>query len=148
MLVLFVVPGFGQSSKKVFMIGEYQETYDKIMMEYKSHLLEVCDNSMDNAYQKWSGVLYDLEKYVIAEDFDIRGVKLWMNVFFNKNGKIDYLVFYPKPVSKNMNYEKLEDILEKFVINYKSGITSEKSFSHYGSASFPVFYSTYKRDDE
>ena len=137
-----------QNGQRVFMIGENQKTYDKIMMNYNAHLLEVCDTSMDEAYKKWSNVLYDIEKYVMNEDFDIRGVKLWVNVFFNKNGQIDYLVFYPKPVSKNMDFERLEDILVKFVANYKSGITADRSFSHYGSASFPVFYSRYQREED
>ena len=129
-----------QSTDRVFFIGENQKTYDKLIVTYNTHLLEVCDNSMDVAYEKWSGILYDIEKYVMAEHFDIRGVKLWMNVFFDGKGKIDNIVYYPKPVSKNMNYEQLSKILDKFVKTYNTSITAKVPFSHYGSASFPVFY--------
>ncbi|MBK8392984.1 MAG: hypothetical protein IPL23_28570 [Saprospiraceae bacterium] len=150
-LILMVstrVLSLGQSTEKVFLIGENQKTYDKLISSYNTHLLEVCDDSMDKAYEKWSGILYDLEKFALSEKLDIRGVKLWMNVFFDGKDKIEYIVYYPKPISKNMNYDQLSKVLDKFIKFYNPSVPSAVPFSHYGSASFPVFYSRISTNNE
>lgn len=135
------------SVEKVFLIGEYQKQFDGLIENYETHLLEVCDNSMDEAYKHWTYMLHDLEIYSKENGFDIRGVKLWINVFWSVNGTIDHMVFYPKPNSKNTDYDLLKKVLVDFVNDYHFPIKNAKPFSHYGSASFPTFVN-YKHSQE
>lgn len=137
---------FGQQQKpsegptaKVFYIGENEKEYEKIVKNYSTMLFTVCENQMEKAYDNWSLFLKDVDAYIAKQNYDLKGVKLWLNVFWDKDGTIDYIVFYPKPNSKNVNYDQLKVLLTSFCKNYQSPLKFTSGFSHYGSASFPLF---------
>lgn len=124
---------------KVFFIGEDEKDYEKLVQSYNTMLFMVCDNNMDLAFDHWTNLLKDFEDFAIKSNFDLKGVKLWMNVFWDKNGLIDHIVFYPKPNSKNLNYEQVKTLLINFTKDYQSPLKHTTNFSHYGSAAFPLF---------
>lgn len=125
----------------VFMIGEYQEEYSLLLSENPAPLLSVCDNKMDDAYEKWTTLLQGIEDEASLSQLDLKGIKVWINVFFNTDGSIKNLAFHPKPNSKEFDYETLKDLLEVFVANYNIGLANEEGlFVHYGCASFPTFH--------
>ena len=126
---------------KAFIVGEYEELYESLVVEHNELLLTVCSNSMDKAYENWVHLLSDLERYAEDQGFDIKGTKIWINFFWNTDGTIKHIVYYPKPNSKNMDFQLLSDFLSGFADNYQFILTNEKPFSHYGSASFPTFSS-------
>jgi hypothetical protein len=123
----------------VFYIGEDERNYEKLVQSYNKLLFTVCDNNMDRAFEYWSVLLKDIEDFAAKSNLDLKGVKLWMNVFWSKDGKIDHIVFYPKPNSKNLDYDTVQLMLRRFVDSYQSPIKYATKFSHYGSAAFPVF---------
>jgi hypothetical protein len=125
-------------STKVFYIGEDEKEYEKLVKNYNTLLFTVCENKMDKAYDSWSLLLKDIEDFTTKQNYDLKGVKLWLNVFWDKDGSIDFIVFYPKPNSKNVNYDQLKMILASFGKSYHSTLKYTSSFSHYGSASFPL----------
>ena len=127
----------------VFMIGENESEYENLVSTCNDPLLTVCNDSMDDAYKKWLGLLSDMEKYAESNNFDIRGIKIWLNVFWNTDGSIKHLVFYPKPNSRNMNFDDLSEFFKTFQSNYSMEFTNEECFSHYGSAAFPTFADIY-----
>lgn len=121
-----------------FLIGEHQAQYDDLIVAHKTHLLEVCDNSMNDAYSLWVTMLKDMENYCLENGYDIKGVKMWMNVFWDAEGNVKHIVFYPKPNSKHADYDRLKDVLSSFTEVSVIEKKYEEAFSHYGSASFPV----------
>ncbi len=130
---------YGQSNDQVFMIGEKEKVYEGLVGECTDILLGVCNNSMETAYDKWSTMLYDIEKYAEKSQFDIKGIKIWINVFWNPDGTVKNIIYYPKPNSKNMNFEDLTMFFSSFIAEYQLDLTNATCFSHYGSASFPTF---------
>lgn len=122
----------------VFYIGENERDYEKLVQGYNKLLFTVCDNSMDLAFDHWSVLLKDIEDFGTESNLDLKGVKLWLNVFWAKDGKIDHIVFYPKPNSKNLDYDTVQAMLKRFVESYQLPIKYSSKFSHYGSAAFPV----------
>ncbi len=127
----------------VFMIGEYERAYEELVGDCGVHLLDICSDSMDLAYKKWLSLLSDIEDYAQKNEFEIRGSKLWFNVFWNQDGSIKHIVYYPKPNSRNMNFDKFTQFLRIFLVKYKSDLVSEDCFSHYGTATFPSFAELY-----
>jgi hypothetical protein len=130
------------SSSKVpvtFLISEDDTAYGELVSNTTTSLLDVCDNAMDKAYKKWIYMLADLEEEADRQGFDVKGLKIWLNVFWNANGSIDHIVYYPKPNSKNIEYKLFTNFLDSFAETYKMDVVSENSFAHYGSASFPTF---------
>ncbi len=127
------------SLPSVFMIGEFELEYEAMVVDCPEMLLSVCDQSMDEAYKKWLLMLKDMEDFSDTVNFDIRGIKIWMNIFWNADGTIKHLVFYPKPNSRNMDFEELRIFFMKFVKSYTFDKSNETCFSHYGSAKFPSF---------
>ena len=138
--------GFGQQKSttdakiaSVFFIGEDEKNYEKLVEKYNTMLFAVCSNDMELAFDHWSVLLKDIEDYANKSNIDIKGVKLWLNIFWAKDGKIDHIVFYPKPNSKNMNYDSVKAMFKGFIATYQSPLKHTTGFSHYGSAAFPVF---------
>ena len=79
---------------KVFMIGEYEDLYSSLYEQYPGILLHQTENDMDQAFEKWLHMLYSMEEYADKIDYDVKGLKVWLQVFFNKSGKIDYILFF------------------------------------------------------
>jgi hypothetical protein len=123
---------------KVFFTGEYESQYDVMVKDYSQMLFTVCAQDMNRAFDLWTDLLRDLEAHAASQNIDLKGVKLWINVFWNKDGMIDHIVFYPKPNSKNLNYETLKPVFESFIAIYQTPFKHTAKYSHYGSANFPV----------
>ncbi len=122
----------------VFMIGEYELEYESLVVECEDILLKVCDDSMEEAYEHWLLMLHDIEKFAEEEQVEIRGVKLWVNAFWNPDGSIKNMVFYPKPNCRNMDFNELGAFFDKFIAEYTFTKINTDCFAHYGSASFPT----------
>jgi len=131
--------GSDKSISLVFYIGEDENNYEKLVQKYNTMLFTVCNNNMELAFDNWTVLLKDLEDFAAKSNIDLKGVKLWLNVFWDKDGTIDHLVFYPKPNSRNMNYDNVKALLINFAKSYQSPLKYSTRFSHYGSAAFPVF---------
>ncbi len=132
----------------VFMIGEYEFEYEEIVKDCDQLLLDVCQDSMQLAYRHWLLMLHDMENYAESVNYDIKGIKIWLNVFWDDSGKLDRLVYYPKPNSRNADFTKLTEFFEDFLSKYdKIPLKSEACFSHYGSATFPTFAKLYLPDN-
>jgi hypothetical protein len=127
--------------EKVFLIGDHQENYDQIISKHSLPLLTACNKDVDKAFNYWTSLLNDLEIFSEKNGLDIKGVKIWVNVFWNSKGEIEHFVFYPKPNSKNIDYEKMKKITAKFLStnNVQIGVTADTGFSHFGTANFPIF---------
>lgn len=130
----------------VFLIGEHEYEYESKVKNCNKLLLEVCQDSMQLAYKHWILMLHDMEIYAEAEDFDIKGIKIWLNVFWDESGSIDKIVYYPKPQSRNTDFTQLTTFFEKFILQYKFSLEYESCFSHYASATFPTFAKLYLQE--
>ncbi len=122
----------------VFQIGDQPDAFEALGEEYETPLLEVCDSDVKKAHTQWSIMLKAMEKFAKQKEFDLDGVKMWLKVFWKKDGTIDYIAFHLKPTSKNVDVKALERFLKSFVKYYKSQISADENFSQYSSASFPT----------
>jgi len=142
------LPSFGQLANspdivrpilpKAFVLAEFEEISEKYAPDYQ-HLLDVCDGDIDAAFTKWLDMLAEMETASQKEQLDLGGVKMWMQVYFSKDGSIDHIGFFLKPNSKNIDQSELSVFLEKFARQYKFPIDAAEKFSHYTAVSFPVF---------
>ena len=132
---------------KAFLIGEFESNYELLIQNYDQMLMSVCENDMDLAFEKWTNFLSEMEAYSNDVGFDLKGIKIWLNVFWNADGTIRHIAFYPKANSKHMQYEELSVFFKKFTQEFQMEMTSDVKYSHYGSASFPTFY-TFSAEDK
>ena len=132
----------GKSAKKglpnSFLIGEYEHSYDELLEQYSRSLVSVCDNSNDKAYTIWSNVLLAIHEQSKISDIDLNGLKLWINIFFENDGTIQHIVYYPKPNSKNMDFDKLTSFFNAFCKTYKMNTTLSSKCMLSANASFPL----------
>ena len=123
----------------VFALGQYDgQPFEKLKADCETQLLTVCRNDMEMAYFLWVHVLKHIETQATKTGFDMNGVKLWLYIFWNKDGSIKNIAFFPKPNSKNFKTEDMAAFLSSFCKTYKFPMTSEGNFSHYSTANFPV----------
>lgn len=123
---------------KVFLIGEYAEEFDLASAEYSLQLIDACKQDMNLAYFKWLSMLQEMEDYAESIDFEIKGTKMWIKVFWDTNGKIDHIAYYLKPNSRNVDLDELTAFFMSFMNRYEFPLITEEKFSNYGSASFPI----------
>ena len=130
---------FSQSTfPNVFITGEYPEAFEKLNTKYSGSLISASGNDMDVAFNNWRLFLSDIEKYSEEIKFDLKGVKIMLQVYWNKNGKIDHLTYWPKPECKNIPEEDLVAFFKSFVRNYSYRVKSNENFTHSGAAEFPT----------
>lgn len=122
----------------VFRVGEHGSEYEELVANCELPLLELASNSMDSAYVYWLEILEEFEVHADTSGFDVKGVKIWINFFWNEDGSIKHIVFFPKRSSKNINFDKFQTCLKVFAIKSKIKLVSRECFSHFGSASFPT----------
>lgn len=122
----------------IFQLGEFEPQMDDESRVHKTQLLTACDYDIELAYGKWISMIKEMEAYSNRIAFDINGVKVWLNVFYEKNGQIGHIGYYLKPNSRNVDRDEFAAFLKSFVNNYSFPHTFEKPFSHYGSAGFPT----------
>ncbi len=131
----------------VFVMGEYEEQFNSLMQEHEALLLSECDNDMDIAFEKWLSMLKEMEAYSEIIEYDLKGIKMWLNVFWDKNGTVDHIAYHLKPNSRNIDIEELTAFFVSFINNYKFPLVTDEKFSHYGSAAFPTFARRVKTKD-
>ena len=106
-------PAHLDSLPEVFMIGQNELLYEGLVTKCNYPLLTVCQDSMDLAYTKWMQMLSNMEQFAEQSEFDIKGIKIWLNVFWDEDGTIDHLVYFPKPNSRNMDFTLLTKFFYK-----------------------------------
>jgi hypothetical protein len=123
---------------KVFVIGDYESDFERFTEEYQTSLISVCKSDMNFAFSEWVMMMREMEKYADKIGYDLKGTQMWVNVFWNKKGKIDYIAYYLKPKSRNLKKEEIESFLTNFVSFYQFPLIANSKFSHYGAISFPI----------
>jgi hypothetical protein len=135
-------PGSAVAVPKVFLIGEYEDQYMALSKQHPAIFMSVYSNDIDRAFRGWSDMLMDMEDYAEELKFDIKGVKLWFNIYFNPDGTISHFAFYPKPNSRNVPVEHLSAFFKNFVAHYKLPVKADKAFHHSASGGFPTHFSS------
>ena len=125
---------------EVFLIGEYESEYARLSKQHPAIFASVYNNDIDRAFRGYSNMLMDIEDYAADNNFDIKGVKLWFKLFFNADGTLEHLAYFPKPNSRNIPEEELTAFFQQFVDQYQLQVKSEKAFQHSASAGFPTFF--------
>lgn len=128
-----------QSNPKVFLIGEQPEVFEKLNDQYPKLLLDICGDDMNLAYNKWLDMLQAMEQHAETMSFDIRGVKMWLKVFWDKTGTIQHIAYHLQPDSKNIKTKLLSAFFRDFMKNYQTPCNTDYNFSQYSTASFPTF---------
>ncbi len=138
-----------EASSNVSFIGENEKDYELLMSECSTPLLYVANNNMDEAYKIWTDMLASMTTKAEDQGLDIKGVKIWINVFWEADGSIKKIMYYPKPKSKNMDFDQLTTFFQIFAEDFNLDIDNESCFSHHGTAAFPVFpESSIKSEDK
>lgn len=128
----------------VFLIGDYSDAFESLSRQYEISLLNACEDDMDLAFNKWIEMMRAVELYSEKYNYDIKGVKMWLKVFWAADGSIEHMAYYLKPNSRNIDTEILSSLLTNFAKEYKTTLDSNADYSHYGTASFPTFYQLIK----
>lgn len=138
---MFSLFGFAQeASSKVSFIGENEKEYEQLMVECSTPLLYVSNNSMDEAYDIWTHMLAEMTARADNQGLDIKGVKIWINLFWEADGSIKKILYYPKPKSKNMDFDQLTSFFQSFAQDFNLDLDNDSCFSHHGTAAFPVVH--------
>lgn len=124
---------------RVFVLGQYDGVlFEKMKSDYESSLLTVCKNDIETAYYCWAHLLKHVESHAAKSNFDMNGIKLWLYAFWEKDGTLAYLAYYPKPNSKNFKADEMTAFLSDFCKVYTAPYKYDKPFSNYSTAVFPV----------
>ena len=128
-----------QDMPAVFKLGDYEEGYEALNQAYSQTLLEVSDFDTQKAFDTWMGMMREMEDYSKKIRFDIKGIKVWLHVFWNEDGSISHIGYLLRPDSRNIDALELAAFFKTFMGRYKLPVSSSKKFSHYTGANFPIY---------
>ena len=135
----YAQPNRYDSLPRVFELNNFDEiAFEKIKSDYETTLLSASKNDVETAYYCWMHLLKHLESFSQKRNIDLNGVKLWLYIFWQKDGTIEHVGYFLKPHSKNIETEVVKALLSNFCDEYKFPLKGEKNFSNYNSANFPV----------
>lgn len=124
---------------RVFTLGAYDGVpFERIKQNYETNMLTACKSDVEGAYYIWIHMLKYMETHSKKVGYDLNGIKLWLYAFYDKDGTIHHLAYYPKPNSKNFKAEEMTAFLTDFCKTYKSPLKYDKNYSNYSNANFPV----------
>ncbi len=135
------VPLFAQDTTipKVFLLGEEEQVYETLTREYSETLLSACDGNMEMAVEKWLGMMQEMESYAKKIRYELKGIKMWVHVFWDADGAIKHIGFRLRPDSRNVRPEELAAFLSSFMNKYKFPVAYSQKYSHYVGVTFPTF---------
>ncbi len=84
-------------------------------------------------------MLNELDVYSRKQSVDIRGVKLWLHVFYNPDGSVKHIAYHVRPNSRPIDATVIGPLLEGFARQYRFPIASDEGYAHYSTGTFPVF---------
>lgn len=136
----FVSPLLAQDDvQAVFVLGDNEKAYEMLNQEYSQTLLEVSGFDTQKAFEYWMDMMKQMEDYAKKLRFDIKGIKLWLHVFWNEDGTISHIGYMLRPDSRNIDNLELAAFLKTFSGRYKLPVNSTRKFSHYTGANFPIY---------
>jgi len=124
----------------VFLINDHSNAFEALSRSYNTPLINACEDDLETAFYKWKDMMIALENFSKSEGYDIRGIKMWIKIFWAADGSLEHIAYFLKPHSRNVSTEELSDFFQSFMATYRLPIDVERSFSHYGSVSFPTYY--------
>lgn len=132
---------FAQKSNfpQVVNVAQNSEVLEDLSANYKSSLFSASDADFIKTTKNWHHVLVGIEKYAEEIDFDLKGIKIWIKVFFAKDGNIDHITYILSDTSINIDSIELEAFLRSFMRNYKLPESHEQKFSYDARVQFPLY---------
>jgi hypothetical protein len=127
----------------VFELGQNEKDYEQLGASYSQSILEVAGNDLELAFTKWLDLMTRMEDYADRISYDIKGLKVWMHVFWSADGSIDHIGYIMREDSRNFAKQELEAFFKTFASKEKIDLKSNKSFSFYTGATFPVYAEKY-----
>jgi hypothetical protein len=126
-------------TQRTFEFSVRSDWFEFLNKAYPTSLLDACGGDLEQSFQKWGKMLHEMELYGQEIGFDIRGLKIWLKVFFRADGTPDYIAYSPKPGSVVFQEAELNAFFNGFMKRYKMEIAPGSAYAHYGGASFPTF---------
>lgn len=122
----------------IFIIGQNEKLYDAMTAQYPSSVLSACGDDVNKAFKKWMGMVKEMQSFADKSNFELKGLKFWLNTFYAQDGTIEHFAYYLKPTSRNIPEAELKAFLSSFMKYYKLPLSSKSRFAHYGQVTFPI----------
>lgn len=127
-----------QAVSPAFMLGEDESAYEKLCEAHPRTLIGVSNNDIDAALKNWLTLVQSIDTYAKSINFNIDGLRVWLHVFWKADGTIDHIGFFVMPNSRFVKSEELKALFSSFIKQYRPVLSSDRPFSHYTTASFPI----------
>ena len=123
---------------KVFILGEYEKDFEKLQSQYSTSLLSICGYNPETTFDKWAQFLIDMEDYSESINYDLKGITMWIEVFWLLNGSVRHIAYALKPQSRNVDTKELSGFMSSFIGHYKPRFQPNRKISHSSHAFFPL----------
>ncbi|MGH1337133.1 MAG: hypothetical protein ACRBFS_13500 [Aureispira sp.] len=129
-----------QALPKVINVAQNSAVLEELSNQYQSSLFSASDTNFVTTINNWRGFIQSIEQYAEDIDFDIKGVKVWVKVFWAKDGNVDYIAYVLSDRSINIDIIEWEAFLRSFMRNNKLALKYKRGFTYDGRMMFPLSY--------
>ncbi len=124
----------------VINVAKNSTALDELSNNYQSSLFSASKADFMETGHNWRKLLLSMEQYADKIDFDIKGVKVWIKVFWDKEGNVEHIAYALSDRSINIDLVEWEAFLRSFIRNNKLPLQHSRSFTYDGRVMFPLSY--------
>ena len=108
--------------------------------QYKASLFSASERDFAKTIHNWRLFLLSMQEYAASINFDLKGVKIWLKVYWAKDGSIEHMAYILSDRSINVDPSDLEGFLRSFMRNYKLPLVHKQRFAYDSQVLFPLPY--------
>lgn len=127
-----------QDIPAAFSLDKNEQAHRTLIKSHPKTLLDAANDDLKVVFEQWLHLMHDIDKYSEEVKFDIKGVRVWLDIFFAADGSIEHIAFILRPDSRNIDEAELRAFFSAFTRKHKLDLTYAEGFHHYSGANFPT----------
>ena len=139
-MVLLATTLSAQSIPKIIDGAQNGPLLEELNSTYKASLFSASEADFAKTIHNWRLFLLSMQEYAESIDVDLKGVKVWLKIYWAKDGSIDHIAYMLSDRSININPQDWEAFLRSFMRNHKIPLMHKQRFSYENPVSFPLPY--------
>lgn len=134
-----------QALPTVIEASQHSALLEQLSSTYRASLFSASDTNFVQTVQNWRLFLVSMEEYAEEINFDLKGIKVWLKIFWAKDGTIDHIAYILSDRSINIAPTDWEAFLRSFMRNRKIAVSHQRRFSYDSRVFFPLTYRNHKK---
>ncbi|MGB3547041.1 MAG: hypothetical protein WBA17_08695 [Saprospiraceae bacterium] len=122
----------------IFQLSDVEKLNAQLQEQYPQDFFTAVDNDFGRAEGIYLEVMKSVDAFARSINYDIDGMKVWIQFFIGTDGSIQHLGFQLRPESRNMDVSEIKAFFKAYIEKNRFPLTADQPFNYYTRATFPT----------